>query len=614
MMSNVISKARDLFDSFAKSASDISMISMQDSTLLTLGDDLKKLLEVDFLNDEFARLFCRRLEKLMDNISNDMKFQCHVWKYVHEYLPYVLHGSDVKDDKQKWERFLAAIQLEGKLERRESEYVMTIGQRKDFFELLSMHQAIIDDYLEKCIVFHSKVQIQNLIDNIDDLLYCTYKQKQVLLTREKRAQLENKLKCIEISFDCAEIFELKSNSDTSRYKKFDHNTNSNISSFLPTEQRTSSFGFTSTFDITRLRIHQCTVILGNQQCGKTTLVRWLTRIYAESVLCRNKKNLFRIPILIRLKEFADCLRQYPNLTLIDYICKHIRFSQMYHDDDIGNVLKEFIHHGYTLILLDGLDEIRLFEERCKIVNLIKNFIDDYIHTKNFFSPFDDPLFDSKKLSECYRNYGKKVANSSIELMHNQIIITSRFVGYELCSLSSPHIEHFSLEAMMKWNVVLKFASQWVKQVEQSIRTILLDEGIQLGEIREEILMNRLDDIMNLLHISDYGLMSPHIVTLFCKHIFTLSNRCSPQSPIEIYDYAVKEVLRTWTSLEPMLSKDILFEFLTDLAANIYIQSLTSLIDEFDVKKICYLVIKKFHQSNNRQILQEYMDKILSLFN
>ncbi|CAF1173425.1 unnamed protein product [Rotaria sp. Silwood1] len=167
---------------------------------------------------------------------------------------------------------------------------------------------------------------------------------------------------------------------------------------------------------------------------------------------------------------------------------------------------------------------------------------------------------------------------------------------------------------MEWREVLEFANQWVKQVEQSLRVILLDEGINLGEIRKETLINRLDNIMNTIYISDKNQMSPHMISLLCMHIFSSSDKCAPKSPIEVYSYSVQSVLRTWASLESNISESILIEFFTDLAAYIHLQPLSDLIDEFDMKKLCYLVLKRLNVSNNHKELQEYTNKIISLLN
>ena len=599
---------------FIELVSHTSIISTQYPHLISLGDDLNKLLKDKFINDDFARLFCRRLRQLINYIPNDTENQCEFWTDIYEDLHYLLSGPNVNEDRHKWKRFLATMELAGELDKRRLQFKITFGQRKCFSELLSIHRIDIDQYLQSCVSLHSKVQVRNLIDSIDDLLYCTYQQTEVSLTREERLRLEDKLKCVEISFDCSKVCVLESNNQTSVHQKFDKNTDNNMNRFLPTISHATRPGFTSDFDIKILQYERSSVILGEQQCGKTTLVRWMTRVYSENILFGNDKSLCRIPILIRTNEFVEWLEQDPdsNSTLIDYIGKHTWFSQSYHHDDIGSILREFINHGHALILVDGLNAIPTFALRCKIVNLIKNFMSDYIRAPNFLSPFDDPLCRGQKYSLQYETCIEQSMRSLRNSFGNQIIITSRSVGYDLCPLSSPYINHWCLTGM-KWKVVLEFASQWVKLVEQSIRVILLEQGIGSGEIRQEILMNRLDNILNVICISDKHSISPHIVSLFCMHVFTSSDRYSYQSPIEVYDYAVRAVLRYWRNLEPNVSEKLLFEVLTNLATTIYVQSSSSLIDEFDMKRLCYLVLKQCHVSNSDQVLHEYTNKIISLF-
>lgn len=462
------------------------------------------MLEQDLFSDDFARLFCRRLERLVNYKIIPIESECNFWTDVHKDLLYVLYGLDVKQDDPRRELFMATMELEGKLEQRESQFVMNFGKRKHLCELLCLHQEILDEYLQKCISFHSKVQVRNLIDNVDDLLSCTYEQTKVLLTTESRLRLQEKLKCIEISFDCSNI-SLTSLPSSSLYKKSHKKDSAKTSGSLPSGKRRLSdeIVFGNTCNISTLLYTRWIVILGNPGSAKTTILRWMTRAHAEALLCGDDKSFFRVPIFIRIGEFAEWLKQHPNLTLMDYIGKHTWFSQPYNSDDIGSVLKEFIYHGHALILLDGLNEIPKLEERYKIVDLVKNFIDKYVRTPDFLSPLDEAPAPSIPLGGSIRSNQHDFDDmmTSRRRIGNQIIITSRFVRYDLYRFDSSYIKHWELKGM-KWEDALEFANQWVKQVEQSIRIILSDEGINLGEVKEEILINRLNNIMNAINISD----------------------------------------------------------------------------------------------------------------
>lgn len=598
-MENIIEIAIILLNDFRDSISVNSTESIKHTILSRINDYLNELLEKDLSNDEYARLFCQRLNKFIQNMPDDddnSEVQYKIWLHIQEDLPYVLYGSKVKKNEQQWNRFVARIQLESKLEQRKLQCDTNCGQKKSFSKLLSTHRKIIDEYLRKCILLHSKVQVRDLIGRIDDLLYFTENtEARLLLTDEKREQLENKLKCIEISLDCWDIFvSLRSlglyRSGSDPYATFNKDIKTEAKDFLPTVKMHSPLlESANDSDMSILQHDQGNVVLGEQKSGKTTLMRLITRNYAKEVLSTRAENQFYIPILIRLKEFAEWHENNSTLALIDYIGKHTWFSQVYHSDDIGNVLKEFIYQGHALILLDGLDEIPTLPQRYKIVELIRTFIEDYVHDQNFLSVFDDPLIDDEDVLEIYMTLEENDTYFSEESVRNRIIITSSFVGYDLYSFNSPNIKHRKL-VKLEYDSMLKFASEWVIKVEQSLRTIFLEENIPVNAISERTLMNRLDTIMSLVCDSDGDQMSLHIVTLFCMHIFNSWRGYSHKTATEIYDYAVQATLRTWTRLEPTLSKDVLLEFCITLACNIYLQSPTNLIDEFDLKQICFFIL------------------------
>ena len=109
---------------------------------------------------------------------------------------------------------------------------------------------------------------------------------------------------------------------------------------------------------------------------KPSLLRWVTGVFAEHT-CRGDENVtfrrdiygpVRIPVLIRIGEFAAWLEHHKSKTLIDYIGKHTWLSQPYTHNGNENVLKEVIYHGHALILLDGLDDVPDVGRRGEIVD------------------------------------------------------------------------------------------------------------------------------------------------------------------------------------------------------------------------------------------------------
>ncbi|CAF3957886.1 unnamed protein product [Rotaria sp. Silwood2] len=272
-----------------------------------------------------------------------------------------------------------------------------------------------------------------------------------------------------------------------------------------------------------LRHNRWIVILGDLGSSKTTLLRWITFIFAELALNGHEKLVLegedcipvRIPILVRIGEFATWLKQYPTKTLIDYMGEHTWDSKRYCHDDNKNVLKELIDDGHTLILLDGLDEITEVGQKGEIVDLVRKFVDEYARGPDFISAFDDRMFHGTSVDYCCH----KIVETQPPSIPggNQIIITSRIIGYQL-----------------------------------------------------------------------YPLV------------------------VEVYNHAVQVALHSWKSHELNIPERVLTNFLIDLACYLHLNSSSGLIDEFDIKQLCYLILQQQGLSCNHKILREYVHKLTSL--
>ncbi|CAF4546503.1 unnamed protein product, partial [Rotaria magnacalcarata] len=133
--------------------------------------------------------------------------------------------------------------------------------------------------------------------------------------------------------------------------------NTNLSTFLPSIAQIEIKRIPKVEQITNMLLcNRWIVILGDAGSAKTSLLRWITRSFAESILKGHTHVVLegddripvRIPILIRIGEFASWLKQYPKKTLIDYIGEHTWDSKLYYHDDNKNVLKEIIFYGHAL--------------------------------------------------------------------------------------------------------------------------------------------------------------------------------------------------------------------------------------------------------------------------
>ncbi|CAF1503511.1 unnamed protein product [Rotaria sp. Silwood1] len=143
-----------------------------------------------------------------------------------------------------------------------------------------------------------------------------------------------------------------------------------------------------------------------------------------------------------------------------------------------------------LILLDGLDEITEVGQKKEIVDLVRKFIDEYVRGPDFISAFDDRMFHGTSLDYCY--------HTIIETQPpnipggNQIIITSRIIGYQL----HPLIDEFDIK-QLRYLVL--------KQQDLSYNHKILDEYIHklisLLDFNIGIFAERGLQIYGFLHLS-----------------------------------------------------------------------------------------------------------------
>ncbi|CAF4677576.1 unnamed protein product [Rotaria sp. Silwood1] len=122
--------------------------------------------------------------------------------------------------------------------------------------------------------------------------------------------------------------------------------------------------------------------LGDSSSGQTSFARWFVRRLTQTLLLNgqhsNDYGPLRIPILIRI--------------------------------------------GQALIILDGLDEVPVSDQRSEIINIVENFVETYVQTPKGVSVFDN-VYLSKLLDDPSRSEG------------NQLIVTSCIVGYHAATLA-----------------------------------------------------------------------------------------------------------------------------------------------------------------------------------
>lgn len=485
MNNAVLKSARNMLNGTISNTTNKPHQSQTFKDLHGLRNRFDQLLRLDLSNNNELRLFCRQLKRLMDN-NEWLKY--HFWIELYDYLNYVLNEPNIEQIRNiNLELFGKRITFEKKLEQRQKEFQEKVKGQKNVFELIKEHEKFLKEYLQTCVSLHSKIEVTGLIDNIDDFLYKNCDPAHFLLTQKNRQRLEEELVCIKIPIDYSDRSLEDKRSVFSAEGNVKKTTNTILDNLLTSTQEELAIGSRTSSTIVVLESERWLIILGDPGNGKTTLLRSIMRIYADAlynnrdkvILGRNEHTVFRIPVLIRVSEYASWLQNNPRKSLIHYIGKHTWFLNKYCQNDSGNVLKEFIYHGHALILFDGLDEIPDLRRREEVVQLIRKFIHKYVKDPNFISAFDEILFDHFQ-----PNFRINETQPPSKFGGNQIIITSRIVGYDMNPLVGNFITHCLLSPMDE-DHVNKFVEKWVSHIDRVAYEVLCSKGITIDEQKKK---------------------------------------------------------------------------------------------------------------------------------
>ena len=555
-----------------------------------IRDYLDELLQPKYEDNEYAQLFCQQMQRLM-NYNRSLRQD--IWNVCTMDLYYIIEDPLGKEDKyHRWEKFIERMNYEKIIRERELKFEERFGNRKSFDELFDEHEDFLIEYCQNCISFHSKLQLRTLVNNSSDLASMIEGLIGTSLSSQSQQDLENKLKFIQIDLNSSKkILKVYSKKINNNFNNFQPSLKQNISTeeHLPTEKLTKVF-----------ENDRWIVILGDPGSGKTTLLRWLTQDSARTIL---DNELARVPILIRIGEFVSWLKQNPTKTLIDYIGNHTWFSQSYSTtNQTENILQEFIYHGHALILLDGLDEIPDVAQRKQIVDSVRSFIDEYVQANDSVSAFDQLMFETNS----------DFSNKKVRQMQtldtpgaNQILITSRIVGYEFYPLIGANIRTFIL-SLMDQAEVKEFIQKWAEGINKIVFDHLEKENIQMdNEIKQYIFNQQKNDVDNMFKVhSHLSVSNPSLLSLICACHLSLSTEFHAKSRVEMYEHLIETII-------PQVE---LKYFLMKLAVHLHLQSPSGLIDEFDMRELCCSIRKQQVPSAKRHEIRDYVDRLLSSLN
>ena len=206
-----------------------------------------------------------------------------------------------------------------------------------------------------------------------------------------------------------------------------------------------------------VRRHRWVVLLGDPGSGKSTLARWLALQLARALQqeqeavqvpgdhvrpdadpeTRETLGPARLPVLVRVADYAAARWPEPGrdteLTLLNYLGRHMKEKMPpgRRTEALNALLRDYLAAGRVAFILDGLDEVTDHHQRQAIAAAIEDLIGERIRDAYGRSPLEP-------------GYHPGLVPDSAQRGGNQIIVTSRIVGYDLrpCTRTCP-ISSFS---------------------------------------------------------------------------------------------------------------------------------------------------------------------------
>lgn len=367
------------------------------------------------------------------------------------------------------------------------------------------------------------------------------------------------------------------------------------------------------------------IILGDPGSGKTTLSKWLTLQFAHAfkhVLKSGKPIMVeipehkvdpyidiedlsfslgpaRFPIMISIADFAQAYTEAKeskkvSLCLIDYIGAH-KWQGKHPSNDADEPIDEtalketFLHYlekGEVVMIMDGMDEVNKY--RSEIVNEIESFIEQYIIHCGKKVPNANPNWRQYNFSP-----GKKGGN--------QIVITSRIVGYHLCPLRNS-VSHVTIEPMKK-KAISRFCEMWMQEMH-----VIENEGRE-NPVPNEALINKTEDLKAAI-FSDRSIMelasNPLLITIIGL-VFKNNSGRLPRQRAALYQEALKTLIKTWKNIS--LSQSEVEYVLSSIAHEIHINYPKGLIKTSELKTIIAKNLAEYRGNELEKMPQVFWEQV-----
>ena len=347
------------------------------------------------------------------------------------------------------------------------------------------------------------------------------------------------------------------------------------------------------------------MVLGKPGSGKTT---FLQHVAIECVQGRFQAN--RVPIFIRLKDFAKYARERENFRLLDYISREFRCCGISEQQ----VTEAILTQGRGLILLDGLDEVT-DEDENKVVEELQQFSEDYYKnqliitcriaaSKYRFPGFTDVEvadFNKAQIESFAQKWFVAVARNNVEAG----LATARQFIQKLNRSENQQIRELAITPILLHLTCLVFQSKTdfpsnrAKLYAQGIEILLKrwDEtrGIQRDEVyrsltlpRQKLLLAQIAAIT--FERGDYFFEQDKIQQLIADYLGTLPNGKTAPDELQMDSEAVLKAIEAQHGLLVERARGIYsFSHLTFQEYFTTLETVRKIVSIFDPQALKHLV-------------------------